>query len=309
MPNLYDDERTAHENLSLQDRRLLRELEKRLPLCTEYAEVYADLFAQSESRDVLAFLAPLALRGEQPSFEEVPLAHKTVLQYAHSLLNATDRMHFLSAFFKACAKRGISLSLTSLFPQKSEKGHRIAYVRNAYTDEAYEMFSAEYEETTLVYADGFREACEAVADGSADFCILPFENSSGLLLPFAEMAARFSLSVVALCRVFHADGTDATRFALLSPSILSEYAGDTPCLRFSFTVSSGRILTAQLAALAAADTTVLSLTSLPDTAGEGALCCTVTLRCDRDSAFILLAYLYTFTDNPKLLGLYKEIEQ
>lgn len=310
MPNRSHDSAIAQDNLALFDTRLMHEAEKRLAVHADFAEMCADLFLADSGRnlsDLLAETGAAFIPRNLPS--DAPLFHTDYLSAMRNALFALDRVSFLSAFRLACAKRGCTLDHTLFLPKEDAPLHRIAYVRNPYTEEAYEIFTREDGEATLLYTDGFSEACQAVTDGQADFCILPFENSSGPLGSFQDMAARFSLTVTALCRVFHTDGTDATRFALLSKKPLPSRGGDMPCIRFSFSVEDGGILAEHLTALSACGATVTSLSSLPDTIGKTSLSCTLTLRCTREDAFLPLAYLYTFTDFPRLLGFYEEIEE
>ena len=310
MPNWLRDSAIAQGNLTLFDTRLMREAEKRLAVHADFAEMCADLFLADSGRDLSDLLAEAGatyIPRNLPS--DVPHGHTDYLSGVRKSFFALDRISFLSAFRLACAKRGCTLDHTLFLPKEDTPLHRIAYVRNMYTEEAYEIFTQEDEEATLLYTDGFPEACQAVAEGQADFCILPFENSSGPLGSFQDMAARFSLTVVALCRVFHADGTDATHFALLARKPLPSRGGDTPCIRFSFSVEDGGVLTEHLAAFSACGATLTAMSSLPDTVGKTSLSCTLTLRCAREDAFLPLAYLYTFTDFPRLLGFYEEIEE
>lgn len=309
MPNEQKDSAVARGNIELFDNRLMREAEKRLAVFADPAEICAERFLADENAELPVLLAeagaeyiPRILPSDAP---DGSLPYLTALRGA---LCAVDRVAFLCAFRTACAKRGRILDHTAFLPKEDAPLHRIAYVRNTYTEEAYEIFTREDADATLLYTDGFAEACKAVADGQADFCILPFENSSGPLTAFRDMAVRFSLTVAALCRVFHADGTDATRFALLAERPLPSRGGETPCIRLSFSAENGRALTEHLAALSATGI-LTALDSLPDTVGKTSLSCTLTLRCAREDAFLPLAYLYTFTDFPRLLGFYEEIEE
>ena len=295
--------------MALFDARLMREAEKRLAVHTDLAVLCAERFLADGGAELPVLLAEAGteyIPRTLPS--DAPLSHLPLLGTLRDVLAATDRVAFLSAFRAACAARGCVLDHTVFLPKEEAELHRIAYVKSVYAEEAYEIFSREDGDATLLYTDSFAEACKAVTDGQADFCILPFANSSGPLTAFQDMAARFSLTAVALCRVFHADGTDATHFALLAERPLPSRGGEMPCIRLSFSAENGGRLSEHLTAFSSMGTPI-SLNSLPDTLGKHSLSCTLTLRCLREDAFLPLAYLYAFTDFPRLLGFYEEIEE
>ncbi len=56
---------------------------------------------------------------------------------------------------------------------------RIAYVRNAYTDEAFDAFSASVEDATSLFADHYEDACTELLEGAAGYAILPWRDTRG----------------------------------------------------------------------------------------------------------------------------------
>ena len=300
------------ENIALLDGRISRETEKRIPLFRELAHAFLHPFPDPENLSVrdLFLRAGQAFPASTVHDDALPET-RSLLARCLTQLTAQDRLCFLDGLLHALGAVGISLTAASFFPVCGidlPLRCRVAYVHNPYADEAFESFSALLPTPSFLYADGFREACEAVAAHEADFCILPFENSAGPLLPFAELAERFSLCINAICRVFHADGTDATRFALYAPNIASVLAGDFPCLRAAFTIPGTDALPLHLTAFASADGRILRLSCAPDDSAPHALRCTVTLRIPAERLLPVLSYLLAFTGNPRLLGLYKETE-
>ena len=98
------------------------------------------------------------------------------------------------------------LSIGSSEVSISEKRMAIAYVKNKFNDIAYKKFSTLSHQPLPIMVDSPREACEAVANGSADNCILPIENSrDGKLFGFYEMLDRFDLKI---CSVYNVDTED-----------------------------------------------------------------------------------------------------
>ncbi len=101
---------------------------------------------------------------------------------------------------------------------------RIAYVKNAYSDEAYRIISSSLPNTSVVYPESFSSACEEVYNNQAGFCILPYETSEdGALSGFRQLISKYELVQIMSCSVSSDTpiGTKITRFALLSKGLRS----------------------------------------------------------------------------------------
>ena len=292
------------ENTSLLSRRLLRETEKRLPLLEELANL-----ARQESR-MEEDLSPLArMRRAAHAMLATDNLRTDGSAITHTLAEAyraADCAAYIEAYLSLCEMQGEGLAVADLLPVAMPSAARITYVRNAYADEAYEDFTALLPEPTVQYADSFREACSTVAAGEADFCILPYRSSAGLLASFAEMAAHHSLYICALCRVFHADGTDATHFALYGRALLPP-EGDGMLLRCSFLCPDTEALSKHICAAAMLGVELQELSAEPYAASEGSLLCKVTAFPQKERLLPWLAYLLVFADGGACHGLYKEI--
>ena len=65
---------------------------------------------------------------------------------------------------------------------------RIAYVRNKRSDDVFLSLSRNMKGAKAHYEATFTECCEAVMDGSCEYCLLPLENSSdGRLYSFYSL--------------------------------------------------------------------------------------------------------------------------
>ena len=98
---------------------------------------------------------------------------------------------------------------------------KIAYVRNAYSDKAYSIFSRVVPNSSVVYPGSFVAVCEEVYYGRAGYCILPYETSTeGSLSGFQRMIRKYDLEPVFTCSVQSSqnaqNGQNVTRFVLLS---------------------------------------------------------------------------------------------
>ncbi|MCL2518481.1 MAG: hypothetical protein FWF15_07970 [Oscillospiraceae bacterium] len=100
-----------------------------------------------------------------------------------------------------------------------EKNDRIAYLRNSYTDTAYEIFSREIEDATVTYCADFNAVCEDVYYSRSGMCILPTENSTdGNLMRFRNLIKKYDLKIVMTCAV-EAAQESVTKFALLKKNV------------------------------------------------------------------------------------------
>jgi len=94
---------------------------------------------------------------------------------------------------------------------------KLAYMKNDFTDSAYEFFSKMFEIKNISYHTSFQSLCEEVDLGFCEYCILPVENSStGKLMSFYSMIDKYELKIHSVCKVVHPDGENFTKFALLS---------------------------------------------------------------------------------------------
>ena len=278
------DTATVRHNMALSDRR-----------------AHAALFAR---RAVLSDAAALSAAAGLPLAPS--LAAALPPDGEGGPLSGGDRIAFLSAYFAAREARGAAVSLSELLPTGPAPEKSVTYVRNPHADEACAEFFARFGRAAVHYADGFDDACRAVADGRAGYCILPYENEGGILSGFAETAARAALRIVSMCRVFHTDDSRITHFALYSRTFRPEWAAEAPCLRFSFPCPTDGALSAHIGAAEAANGKLLRLDCLPDDDAPEVLSCTATLRLPPAHLILWLGYLSVFTEEPMIHGLYKE---
>lgn len=90
------------------------------------------------------------------------------------------------------------------------------YVRNSLSDEAYDVFSQQFDDPRVNYSDSFKQACFAVADGEVGYCILPLEERGGMRIPgIASLISALDLKVVAVTPVFGLEGTADMKYALV----------------------------------------------------------------------------------------------
>lgn len=95
---------------------------------------------------------------------------------------------------------------------------RIAYMKSALANKAYIRFAQCLPNCRAADFHSFVDACEEVAGGLCEYCILPLHTSAdGLLMSFYRLMVKYRLQIVATYRVEHRTGGQAgsTTFGLL----------------------------------------------------------------------------------------------
>ena len=234
--------------------------------------------------------------------------NRALLSSLFSSLSALDRASFIRALLDSLEAAGAPLCIEDLIPH-SETTARIAYLRTPYTDEAYDIFSRELQSPTVQYTDSFRASCEAVGAGAAGFCILPLANTEGDLSSFTDMADRQELVRVALCRVFHTDGTDVTHFALYARAFFFPFAeddGGERLLRFSIALHGAEEVACIMSLFSLLEAEPISFSGTDSEDGAHTVF-SVVCRVSYTECLALLTYLTVFSDGWRFLGLYREL--
>ena len=94
---------------------------------------------------------------------------------------------------------------------------RIAYIQNSYNDLVFKRFSDILKDAKASYYDSVSDMCQTVLNGDCQFCFLPIETAKyGKLILYYDQMLSCDLKITAECDIYNADGTDYTRYALLS---------------------------------------------------------------------------------------------
>ncbi len=141
-----------------------------------------------------------------------------------------------------CAERRFASSAQMKNPFGSGEGAlpgthgKIAYVRNRRGDDAFAHFSSSRRASKVHYVSSFVEACEAVWENTAEFCVIPIENNTaGRLYSFYAMLDRYELKICAVAQIEDGDGVNHTTFALAGRNVDFDPSKSTR-RRFEFSV-------------------------------------------------------------------------
>lgn len=122
-----------------------------------------------------------------------------------------------------CKKTAIALRRNSrlrlspaLFAESitTEGGGRVSYTESNVLKEAFRVFSSQDSSLAASYVLSFAAACEDVAAGVSEYCILPIENTrEGVLPTMYALIDRYDLFISRVCVI--ENGDFFTKFALL----------------------------------------------------------------------------------------------
>lgn len=193
-------------------------------------------------------------------------------------------------------------------------GERIAYLRNTYTDAAFESFSHVLRGAVGTYYSDFPGVCEALYYDRATSCILPLENSSdGKLLRFYSLLIKYDLRIAYVTSVTAADTDVTTRFALLRRSVTVPHPEETDYIDLYLEC---RILSDEemplSRILSAADAYHLALTRIDTVPGpyedDDRAAFDLVLRAEEGADLAaMLTYCYLLVPGFTLLGIYLDV--
>lgn len=178
-----------------------------------------ELTEESFIADYQALTAPLRAGGVS---SETPKLTSAFLDGFQKSSEAVSLSYFCASVCAMAEEAGQKLTASDFFDRDAlPVNSKIAYVRNAFSDEAYEVFSRAVPNSSVVYPGSFVAVCEEVYYGRAGYCILPYETlAEGSLSGFQRMIRKYDLEPVFTCSVQGSQnaqsGQNVTRFALLS---------------------------------------------------------------------------------------------
>lgn len=188
---------------------------------------------------------------------------------------------------------------------------RIAYPKNKFNDAAFERLSLGIRGARAFYTPSINGACEAVAEGSCEFCILPIENSSeGKLVSFYGLLDRFELKICSACDL-DTNGDSQIRYALVCRGCRepSERALKSTRYILDFFVldSQGGTLNSLLEAAGLCGAQLLSIDARPVPYDEQSKKFILSFRISGAQGLLFRAFLALHYDGYSPVGLYPDL--
>ncbi len=297
----------SSEQSMIQERRIceLSELAYLAADCAE--ELRADGMEVCEILSILSDSLDFSEISIHPSYMEENLVRLT----RHlRILGMLDKTLFSSLLIERLAERGIVIREQDFLPASST-GERFVYVKNSFSDEAYDVLSQDFADPRVAYAKDFKHAISMLSSTEADHCLLPLEDNGTRIRTVEELIFKGDLRINSVTPVFGLDGTADMKYCLVSRDyLISPYSsdddryielripkdGDTPLTELLFS--------AEGFGLEAYRVNSISLSSEDGEKGYYSL----LFRNVGGDFTLLLVYLTLFTRDFTTLGIYKNLE-
>lgn len=205
--------------LSLASSRLY---ERRICEIAEIADLAADFVKEMMSADIKPYEI-LSLISE--SYPEIQAQiHKEALKENFERLVAVDRLQsifdklrFSELLVLLSKNKGVKFSEKDFLPEVSSD-QTFVYVKNTFSDEAYDVFSQGFDDPRVRYAVNFKEALNLVSVGDVTYAILPLEEKGARIASVSEMLFKYDLKINSVIPVFGFDGQADIKYAMVSKS-------------------------------------------------------------------------------------------
>lgn len=246
--------------------------------------------------------------GRKKIVDAVPEQIKEYLESCAAARRGIDKLmvcRFLAERFSGIADK----ALPAVIPDDPQP--RIAYLKNAYADDAFRRFSEAIGDPTVVYVQDFAAVCEEVYYGRADMCILPLDSSrDAKLISFYRLIEKYELKIAMSCDVTSMDGGVNTRYALLrkNAAMPSEKPGNSGEMFFEFSfVPDERSGLADVLTIAErCGLSLYKVDALPLTYTDDEFSFDVILRCP-EAPRVFALYMSLAVPQYELLGVYRHI--
>lgn len=231
------------------------------------------------------------------------------------LLRAMTCMHLCRALKGATNELSADSLLGSLI--SPARGISVAYLQNAYSDEAFDVFShylcdAEGDTPQKLLCDDMHTVCDEVAAGNASYCILPLENlSEGRLGGARRLLHEYDLKIAHTVAL----KPKGIVFALLRKTLCRLSAAKSGPLFYEFSLHGGNTVlgeilhTAEIFGLSVHKTDTVPLSySDSEYRFDIILCCPEKLADIEDRLISFILYLILEAPDHSPVGHYRATE-
>lgn len=221
-----------------------------------------------------------------------------------------DRVAFCRLLVERLLSLGIEVREKD-FLKSSVTENTFVYVKNSFADEAYDVFSQDFDYPRVRYAGDFKEALSLLHSGEVGYCLLPLEDRGVRIRTVEELIFDGDFKINSVTPVFGFDGTADMKYCLVSNSFLiSDYtAEDDRYLELRLSCDNAKELTELLSSAECFGDELYRINSLSFSTVEGEKAYfSVIFRSTGRDFVELLVYLTLFSENSTTLGIYKNLE-
>lgn len=222
-----------------------------------------------------------------------------------------DSATFCELLLEELKKRTLNINESSFLPYKIHSD-TVVFVKNPYSDEAYDVFSQELKDPHMRYVGALKDVIRCLSDDKTLCGLFPLEEHGGVRLPsVTEMIYRNNLKINSVTPVFGFDGCADMRFALVSHSfVVPELNGvDDRYLEIRIEKENSLALSELLVAAEQYGIGIYRLNTLSfDTEDGPKTYYSIVFRDNGRDFTSLLIYLTLFSGDFVPIGMYKNLE-
>ena len=288
--------------------------EKRLLELREVAEGLSSIAIELMSEG-LSPLEAVSSVGEpdSPVYESHPFCLPENLHGVESFLSCVsdfDKAALCMLLPEALAEGGRTIRETDLLDCAPSE-ETVCYVRNAFSDEAFDVFSEGFSDPRVKYRASFKECASAVSDGQCGYLLLPLEERGGVRLPsVTEVLIRNDFKINAITPVFGLSLDADLKYALASKRFTVPEVNEGDDLYLELRLEKKSSLGSLMSALELFGHSVFRLNTVSvDMDGVPTDYFGIVLKDDGGRGFTaLLLYLILFGEDYVTVGIYKNLE-
>ncbi len=313
---LFEIKKSNLNNLSELSLAQSKLCERRICEIAEIADYTTDFIIEMLKEDIDPYEVLSLISDTYPETECI--LHKDVLDenvyrlgHSDKIQSVFDKLRLAEMLVLFLDKKGVRFSEKDFLPEVSAD-QTFVYVKNAFSDEAYDVFSQSFDDPRVRYAENFKEALGFVSSGAVTYAILPLEERGSRIASVAEMLFKFDLKINSVIPVFGIDGQADIKYAMVSknysvPEIINE---DDRYLEIRLPQKSEPNLTEILSIAAGLGIEVYRVNTQSINTDDGVLLYYSIVFCGEGVDYTaLLVFLTLFVKEYGAVGLYKNLEE
>ena len=253
--------------------------------------------------------------SENLTFGEYPISNDNTadnidyVKKSIDMLGRVDKAFLTEIYTRFMADKGRPITENDFLPT-STGVETFTYVRNSLSDEAYDVFSQEFEDPKVRYSSSFKDCARAVADGEVTYCLLPLEERGGVRLPtVSDIIFRNDFKINSVIPVFGPDGNADMKYALVSKNFTASERDSDDDGYLEIRLGADSALSEILWAVDYFGMSIYRVnTATFDTEGENETYFSVVIKDGGCSFAPILTYFTLFIRDFIPVGIYKNLE-
>ena len=282
----------------------------------DVARAMADITSElrDEGLDVYEILSLLSESLEldyYPISDENTVTFRPLVEKSRLAAASVDRNLLTELYLGICNESSHPLTERDFLPG-AETTETFTYVRNRFSDEAYDVFSQDFYDPKVRYSPNFKDAAASVSSGEIGYCLLPLEERGGVRLhTVSEIIFRNDFKINSVIPVFGPDANADLKYALVSKSfsVPKRLADDDVYLEIRVEQSTDSRLFELFAAVEHFGMSVYRVNTLTfDTEDDREIYFSVVIKGGCGDFCSILTYMTLFLRDFVPVGIYKNLE-